>query len=345
MTQKNTHTKTPKLRLPEFIDEWEIEQFKNLTKINQGLQIPISERYLEKVDNSHFYITNEFLKKGSEKKYFIKNPPESVLCEENDILMTRTGNTGMVVTNVSGAFHNNFFKISYPEEIDKSFLYYFLNLTSTQKTIMRLAGTSTIPDLNHSDFYRIHFIFPLLNEQQKIASFLSAVDKKLNLLQQKKALLEGYKKGVMQQIFPSTGSGQAPEIRFRSKDGGEYPEWECRILKELLINYRLGGNYSNSDKVTSRPLIKMGNLGRGNISIDKVQYIEDNEVVDEIDRIKEGDLFFNTRNTLDLVGKVAIWKNELPVAYYNSNLMLMEFSNNSFMNYRLNSFEGIKGLK
>ena len=29
-------------------------------------------------------------------------------CDENDILMTRTGNTGQVVTDVKGAFHNNF---------------------------------------------------------------------------------------------------------------------------------------------------------------------------------------------------------------------------------------------
>ena len=98
------------------------ETFKELTKINQGLQIPISDRYLEQVENSFFYITNEFLKDGSKNKYFIKNPPESVLCKEEDILMTRTGNTGQVVTNITGAFHNNFFKIKYSKDLNKNFL-------------------------------------------------------------------------------------------------------------------------------------------------------------------------------------------------------------------------------
>ena len=117
--------KIPKLRFPEFSNEWEKKKFKDITKINQGLQIAISERYSDDGEDRYFYITNEFLKKNSEKKYYIENPPKSVLCDQNDILMTRTGNTGQIVTGVSGAFHNNFFKINYDEQVlDKNFLYY-----------------------------------------------------------------------------------------------------------------------------------------------------------------------------------------------------------------------------
>ena len=46
-----------------------------------------------------------------------------------------------------------------------------------------------------------------------------------------------------------------------------------------------------------------------------------------------------------MVGKVAIWREELPLAYYNSNLMGMEFENNYFMNYWFNSYKGLKSLK
>jgi type I restriction enzyme S subunit len=216
----------PKLRFPDFKGNWEKKAFKDLVKINQGLQIPISERFLTKIENSHFYITNEFLKYGTEKQYYIKNPPESVLCDENDILMTRTGNTGLVVTNVKGAFHNNFFKIKYPSSIEKDFLFYFLILKKTQNLIKSLAGTSTIPDLNHSDFYKIQFCFPLKKEQSKIASFLSTVDEKINLLKKQLSLLEQYKKGVMQKTF-------SRKIRFKDEDGTEFPEWEFKKLGEI----------------------------------------------------------------------------------------------------------------
>ena len=218
---------TPTLRFPEFKGEWEKKKLGELVKINQGLQIAITERYTEQVEGSHFYITNEFLKANSEKKYFIKNPTQSVLCTKDDILMTRTGNTGMVVTNVEGAFHNNFFKVAYPEHLNKDYLYNFLKLEKTQNLIKKMAGTSTIPDLNHSDFYRIQMSYPTLPEQQKIATFLTAVDEKLQSLKQKKNFLEQYKKGVMQQIF-------SQELRFATDNGNTFPDWEEKKLGECL---------------------------------------------------------------------------------------------------------------
>ena len=70
--------------------EWQEKPFKDVSKINQGLQIPISDRFAEGGENRHFYITNEFLRKDAKNQYFIENPPSSVLCSESDVLMTRT---------------------------------------------------------------------------------------------------------------------------------------------------------------------------------------------------------------------------------------------------------------
>jgi len=217
----------PKLRFKEFSGNWKKRELKDFTKINQGLQISISERINEQVDGSLFYITNEFLRKGSKKSYFIKNPPQSVTCNEDDLLMTRTGNTGQVVTGVQGAFHNNFFKIKFDATCAKWFLFYFLTSHRTQYTILKLAGTSTIPDLNHGDFYKIKINVPDFPEQQKIASFLSSVDKKIQQLTRKKELLEQYKKGVMQQLF----SGK---LRFKDENGKAFPKWEEKKIMNVL---------------------------------------------------------------------------------------------------------------
>ncbi len=219
----------PALRFKEFSGDWEEKTFQDVSKINQGLQIPISDRFLEIGENRHFYITNEFLREDSKKQYFIENPPNSVLCIESDVLMTRTGNTGKVVTNIKGAFHNNFFKITYDKNmLNKVFLCEFLCLIRTQSLILKLAGTSTIPDLNHSDFYKIKIQYPSLPEQTKIANFLTAVDDKITLLTKKADLLSQYKKGVMQQIF-------SQELRFKDDDGLEFPEWEEKTLGEVCI--------------------------------------------------------------------------------------------------------------
>lgn len=231
----------PKLRFKEFNEEWEEKTFKELTKINQGLQIPISDRYLEQVENSFFYITNEFLKDGSKNKYFIKNPPESVLCKEEDILMTRTGNTGQVVTNITGAFHNNFFKIKYSKDLNKNFLVEFLRLESTQNMILRYAGTSTIPDLNHGDFYRLKINLPSKQEQEKIALFFTSIDTKIEQLIKKEQLLQQYKKGVMQKIFNQ-------EIRFKADDGSEFCDWEEKELGDLCKVAKSGGTPTSTNQ-------------------------------------------------------------------------------------------------
>ncbi|WP_228438671.1 restriction endonuclease subunit S [Chryseobacterium pennae] len=181
----------PNLRFPGFEGEWETKKLGEVVKINQGLQIAISERLTEKREGAYFYITNEFLKANSIKRYYILNPPKSVICEEEDILMTRTGNTGQVVTNVSGAFHNNFFKVAYPEYIIKNFLLNFLKSNKIQNQIIRLAGTSTIPDLNHSDFYKIKIIFPSTQEQKKISTLLSLLAQRI---QTQKKIIEDNRK-------------------------------------------------------------------------------------------------------------------------------------------------------
>ena len=126
--------------------------------------------------------------------------------------------------------------------------------------------------------------------------------------------------------------------------------WVIKKLKDIQIEGRLGGNYENAEANNGIPVIKMGNLDRGVIKIEKVQYLSENEVHNKIDVLMEGDLLFNTRNTLELVGKVAIWKNELPFAVYNSNLMRMKFDkklveSNWFMNYAFNSHYGLSQLR
>ena len=95
--------------------------------------------------------------------------------------------------------------------------------------------------------------------------------------------------------------------------------------------------------------MKMGNLDRGSFNTSKIEFIPSEEHIEEQHKLRYGDVLFNTRNTLELVGKVAIWRNELPIAYYNSNLMRLEFNrdnvvSNEYANYALNTEGSIERL-
>jgi len=140
-------------------------------------------------------------------------------------------------------------------------------------------------------------------------------------------------------------------LGYKQTEMGIVPEdWNVYELGSILKSMQLGGNYKNSERETNWPLIKMGNLGRGNIKLDKVEFVNSSQPPAIHDRLKEGDVLLNTRNTLDLVGKVAIWRNELPEAYFNSNIMRMEFDEEKvaskyFMNNILNTPQSLKNLR
>ena len=75
-------------------------------------------------------------------------------------------------------------------------------------------------------FLKINFS-PTIPEQKRIAAFFTALDKKITELKQKKALLEQYKKGVMQNLF-------SQELRFKDDNGKEFPKWEKKKLGEIV---------------------------------------------------------------------------------------------------------------
>ena len=113
---------------------------------------------------------------------------------------------------------------------------------------------TTIARLYNDNLKQISVSLPTLPEQRKIADFLTAVDGRIGQLIQKKALLEDYKKGVMQQLFTQA-------IRFKGDHGNDFPEWEEKKLGEIAT-FTKGSGISKAevheDGVT--PCIRYGEL-------------------------------------------------------------------------------------
>ena len=137
---------------------------------------------------------------------------------------------------------------------------------------------------------------------------------------------------------------------YKQTEVGVIPEdWKVGEIGEVVSSTQLGGNYPNNINISKYPLIKMGNIKRSYIDINKLEYVKDGYIPNLIDQIKYGDVLFNTRNTLELVGKTAIWKNELPLAFYNSNLMRFVFdqnyiASNAFFCFMMNTKKIINNL-
>lgn len=152
-----------------------------------------------------------------------------------DILISAAGTLGRtVVFDGSPSYFqdSNIVWIDNKENlITNEFLYYIYKIVRYE------SEGGTIQRLYNSIIYNAKFWKPSLPEQQKIADFLTAVDKRIELLEKKKTLLETYKKGVMKKIFDQ-------EIRFKDDNGNDFPDWEEKRLGEIskITTGRLDAN-------------------------------------------------------------------------------------------------------
>lgn len=115
--------------------------------------------------------------------------------------------------------------------------------------------------------------------------------------------------------------------------------WEQRKLGDDLVSIHTGTNLLGSITNTGMPLIKMGNIQRGYFDTSKVEFLAENEQPDKADIVNYGDFFFNTRNTLELVGKGATWMKNSGEYAFNSNIARFELRNldTIFFNYLYNT--------
>lgn len=208
--------KIPKLRFKEFSEEWEEKQLSELCKLKAGKFVSASE-ISEKQEFEMFPCYG-----GNGIRGYVKTQTH-----EGDY--TLIGRQGALCGNVqftSGKFHatEHAVVVSPNEENDSLWLYYQLD----RLNLNRYATGQAQPGLSVDVIEKVKTTSPFKLEQEKIASFLSAVDTKINQLTRKKEFLEQYKKGVMQKLF-------SQELRFKADDGSEFPEWEEKKLADFLI--------------------------------------------------------------------------------------------------------------
>ena len=191
--------------LGDIPEHWKISRMKNICSVRQGLQIPIEKRFLSQIDNSLEYLTIRSINNPDQPKEFIQNPSKNVICNKDDILMARTGATGEPIINVEGVFHNNFFLIDFDKnKIDRLFLYFFLKSGRIKEYLLLVAGTTTIPDLNHGAFYNTPFFEFSIEEQQSIVNHIKAVcdkiDAKINKTLKLIQLLTEYRTALISEV-------------------------------------------------------------------------------------------------------------------------------------------------
>jgi len=231
----------PELRFPEFEGEWEKKKFEEIATNRSG-------------------------------KYNPEKEINSIKCIELEHLASETAQLlGYVDGKNSGSIKNKFdsgdvlfgklrpylkkYLLAPFEGVCSSEIWVLKGTKILNEFLFRIVQTNNFIDLaNQSSGSKMPradwsvvenglFSFPTLPEQSKIATFLTAVDEKLQALKKKKSLLEVYKKGVMQKLF-------SQELRFKNEDGKEFGDWEEKKLGEVCDRITTKNKENNTNVLT-----------------------------------------------------------------------------------------------
>ena len=224
---------------------------------------------------------------------------------------------GATWTGESGkyAFNSNIARFKL-KGIDTIFFNFLYNTDSMAKQVhARAMGTTSVAAIYPRSLDSIDYCLPCIDEQKRIGDYFRNLDHLITLHQRKCDETKKLKKFMLQKMFPKNGE-KNPEIRF----AGFTDDWEQRKLGEDLESIQTGTNLLGSENNNGMPLLKMGNIQRGYFDTSKLEYLVDNKSVEPENVAYYGDFFFNTRNTMELVGKGATWTGESGKYAFNSNI-------------------------
>jgi type I restriction enzyme S subunit len=228
MTIQLKTKKIPNLRFPGFLGEWEEKKLGEVSKFWNGKahEQAISENGKYVVVNSKFISRNGSVRKFSDSQ---ASPlkKDDIAIVMSDIPGGKAIGKCFLVDAVDAYTLNQRIGGIKSKEIESSFLIRILN---RNKYFLKFDNGVSQTNLRKDEILRCPVVFPALPEQQKIASFLGAVDEWIGNLKVQKESLEKYKKGMMQKIF-------SQEIRFKNNDGKNFPEWEEKKLGDVGKTY------------------------------------------------------------------------------------------------------------
>lgn len=299
----------PKLRFPEFKGDWEEKKLGDISIITMG-QSPDSSSYNNNNEGVLLIQGNADIKdRFTEPRQWTNKPTK--ICDIGDLILTVRAPVGYIAKSIHKAcIGRGVCSIKSKEYNNIEFIYQFL-LYFENKWI-KLEQGSTFTAVSGNEIKSISLSVPNLNEQTKIGNFLSAVDKKINQLSEKKILLEDYKKAIMQKIF-------SQELRFKDDDGNVFPEWVEKKLGDIGSTLNGLTGKSKEDFGMGKPYIQYMQIFSGSkINIEDFGLVNISENENQT-KVQYGDIFFTTSSeTPNEIGTTSVLLDHVEELYLNS---------------------------
>ena len=274
----------PKLRFPDFHDEWSENILSNICEINPRTEVPEKFNYidLESVNSGFLTQTQEIDREEAPSRAQRK-------LNKNDILFAtvRPYQQNNYYFNLDGDYVASTGYAQIRSLENPEYLYYFIHTKKFLNDVLKRCTGTSYPAINSNDLKTIKIKKPTIPEQEKISSFLSKFDKKMELLEKKYHDYQEFKKYLLQNIF-------SQKLRFDFNE-----EWEYKKLGKVS-SVKDGTHDSPKYVSDGYPLITSKNLLNGSIDFNNVNYIskEDYDTINKRSNVDKGDILFGMIGTI-----------------------------------------------
>lgn len=157
--------------------------------------------------------------------------------------------------------------------------------------------------INQAKLKAVEVPLPPLPEQKKIAHILSTVQRAIEAQERIIQTTTELKKALMHKLFTE---GLRNESQKQTEIGPVPESWEVVELGELLEVTQYGMSVKGNPE-GNHPILRMTNQVDGQIVGRNLQFVEISDGEFEKFRVGRGDILFNRTNSLDLVGRTAIF--------------------------------------
>ena len=334
----------PELRFPGFEGEWEEyklnEVVTRITKKNKNLE---TERPLTISAQDGLIDQIEFF----DKIVASKNLKGYYLLKNGDFAYNKSYSNGYPYGTVKrldfydkGAVSTLYICFENKKNIDSNFLKIYFETNKWYKEMYKIAAEGArnhgLLNIAVGDFFNTKHIIPSLNEQKKLADFLSAIDRKIELMEKKYHTLLQTKDNITRNLFCDIDNSK-PLLNFNDE------KWLNITLDEIGTTFSGLSGKSKDD------------FGVGSSYFVPYKAIFDSEIIDinllenvKIDssekqnQVKKNDILFTSSSeTPEEVAMTSIFLNDYEKCYLNSfsfgYRVTTDLINPIFLNYYLRS--------
>lgn len=247
MMKEKEMKRVPKLRFPEFMDDWEQRKLGEIyternERGNDNLEI-LSVSIHNGVSSGE--LDSNVLGKNvkrSEDKSLYKHVYEGDLVFN----MMRAWQGAIGIVKNEGMISPAYISAIPNKNVYPKFMDYCLRRDEviTQINNLSYGVTDFRKRLYWNGFTKVNIMLPSVQEQDKLTELFHNLDKFITLQQRKIKNLKSLKKGMMQKLFNQ-------EVRFKADDGSEFSDWEEKKLDDLVTEYNEKTTQNNQFEVLS----------------------------------------------------------------------------------------------